>query len=728
MKKFKIFAFVLLALLSLFTLAACKKGPKDPGDNGGKGNDLTYADGTELKLAVVHNNTKTTISFMDGSITGTGLRLADGKTYQKDDLKPVWQELQEILKVQFKDVYKGNSTVDNEYKAWQTLEFDGVDVLVGNADVIAEDGKKGKIVNLGAYLNKMPNFKKFLDENPIVRLSIVSDTEQETIYYAPYFDGFDDIEKYYLMRIDWLQILLDGEGDFDAEISDTFGDMCKAVAYQPYMPTSGTLAIESLNKEGTGKQTITKNYNTSFGNIVKYMNEHVNASTTGVELVNMLRDYIDEAYDGYYGTERSRLFAGYDACWDADELVALLRCIVTNTFALTGQNTTKVTGIFPREKTLNRTSDFFSLVSLFGVRGYESRKDYLYFDAQGNLRDARADKEYVDAINKLNTLYKEGLILQNFDTRTDTINKTMYQENLGFMIYDYSQTQTLYNDDPTTIQKCPDFNLTSVINPVAKWFDGSNVVGGVDQGTWMRFTESWRSVKTGGWCIPSSVTGDKLNAALKMFDYMYSEEGNILMSYGPEAWRSGNTISYKGRDIPELSEAALAELWDLAGGNYTNYARMYLGSTLPIGFVKDQGMEYQCTTEKGKAGAAVVGVAIAFDVVKHVTPFISNNLFYTMVPTTLPTTAEQDDHLSEFAHISTTGLYSKASGRYNIYIEIIKFGLGSDVELATPLVTNMPASSQAMVDIFLNNGGQQYLNYNRMAWNVLKDYYNDKIK
>ena len=206
------------------------------------------------------------------------------------------------------------------------------------------------------------------------------------------------------------------------------------------------------------------------------MKTNVNASTTGVQLVNMFRKYIDAAYGGHYGNERSKLFTGYNACWDADELVALLRCVVTNSFALTGQNDYKVTGIFPRENKLNRTSDLFSLVSLFGVRGYESRNDYLYFDAQGNLRDARADLEFSEAINKLNELYQEKLIMQDFDKAlNDSFFKIMYQENKGFMIYDYCQTQTLYNNDETTLEKAPKFNLTPIINPVAKWFDGSNV-------------------------------------------------------------------------------------------------------------------------------------------------------------------------------------------------------------------------------------------------------------
>lgn len=708
-------------LLVLLTIAfvGCNKDEPEPEQP----KELVYADGTELNMAVVHNNTKTSISFKDSTITGTGLKLADGVTYQMDDLKPVWAELEKVLKVKFKDVYSGANSADNEFKVWKNLNFQNVDVLVGNADSIAEEGKLGKMTDLSTWLDYMPNLKKFLEDNPIVYLSVISDTDKGSIYYAPYFDGYDDIEKYFLMRTDWLEDLLDGSGPFTATTSDTFGAICGEAVYQPYMPTSGTLSILSLNAAGTGTENIVKNYGTSYGNIAKYMNDHVTATTTGVELVNMLRGYIDAAYGNKYGTKRSDLFAGYNACWDVDELVALLRCVVTNTYTLTGQNETKVTGIFPRENTLNRTSDLFSLVSMFGVRGYESRNNDLYFNADGVLCDARGQRDYAEAINKLNTLYKEKLIMNGFDTTKDSIYKVMYQQNLGFMIYDYCQTQSLYNADETTLKADADFNLAPVMNPVAKWFDGSDAAG-----KWMRFTESWRSVKTSGWAIPTTCTGDKLQAALKMFDYMYSTEGAQLMSYGPSAWRSGKTITYKGQQIPELSEAALDELWDLAGGNYTNYARMYLGSTLPIGFVKDQGMEYQCTTEGGKIGAAKVSAAIAAGTLKHVTPNITDNLFYTMVPTVLPTTATQDTILSGYAALGTDGLYSKTSGKYNINTEILKNGFGSDVALKNTLVTTMPDTADELVHKYVYDlGGSAYILIQQSAWDKIYQFYQDKF-
>jgi len=715
----KIFSYLFMLVL-VFSLVACGTG--GGGDTLDEPNKLEYADGTELKMAVAHNNNATSISFKAGAPKQP---LADGKTYYTDELKPVWAELEKVLNVTFKDVYATGKSAKDEFTNWQNLGYAGVDVLVGNADQMAEEGKKGNIVDLSQWLDYMPNFKAFLDENPIVKLSVVSDLNTGAIYYAPYFDGFDDIEKYFLMRIDWIQILLDGEGDYVADESDTWGAIIGEAEYTPYMPTSGSLEIESLNAAGTGTQIITKNYDTAYGNIADYINKHATAATTGVELVNWVRDYIDAAYGGYYGTTRSNLFAGNDAAWDADELVALLRCVVTNTYGLTGQNTNKVTGIFPREKELNRVSDLFSLVSLFGARGYESRHDYLYFNSNGELVDARSQEDYIEGIDKLNQLYAEGLILQNFDTATFT-TKQMASNNSGFMLYDYVQTQSIYNEDADVIKAVPGYNLSAVMTPVAKWYDGSNA-----EGTYMRFTESWRSVKTSGWCIPSTCTGDALKAALKMFDYMYSKEGAELMSYGPRAWRSGETINYKGQQIPELSEAALEELWTLAGGSYTDYARKYLGSTLPIGFVKDQGMEYQCTTMNGRAGAEKVSNGIGLGTVKHVSPAISENLWYTMVPTTLPTTKQQDDTLKGYAGIAENGIYSKTKGKYSVYSEIIKYGLGSGQELSNSGKTylgTMPADAAALIAAHEELGGNVYMLAKSGAWQNLYTYYLDEIK
>jgi len=195
---------------------------------------LPYAEGTVLRMATGYNNAKTGLTF-DAEVAGDGITLADGKTYNAGDLKPTWVAIEETLKIKFDSVYQGNGA-SAEFDYWKE-QMDKVDVLSGTAAKLSEAGEAGLVVNIADHLDQMPNFKAYLEANPIVRLSITGNTDTGAIYFSPYFDGVNDIERMPLMRIDWVKKLLDGEGECTA-------DACKdlaAYAYEPYMPTEGTV-------------------------------------------------------------------------------------------------------------------------------------------------------------------------------------------------------------------------------------------------------------------------------------------------------------------------------------------------------------------------------------------------------------------------------------------------------------------------------------------------------
>ncbi|MBR0311548.1 MAG: hypothetical protein IJQ98_04045, partial [Oscillospiraceae bacterium] len=398
--------------------------------------ELSYASGTTLRMATGYNSTKTGLSF-DAEVAGDGVTLADGKTYRAGDLKPTWVEVENVLGIKIEDKYQGNSA-NNEFDYWKDRMTD-VDMLSGTAAKLTEYGEQGAVVNIGEYLDQMPNFKAYLEANPIVRLSITGNTSTGAIYFSPYFDGVNDIERMPLMRVDMVQKLLDGEGEFTASASNKTA----APVYQPYMPTSGKIDIETVKLDGSGTETVTKDY-TAYGNIIEKMNAA--GSMDGVAAVNMLREYIDKTYGGYYGTERSNLFVGQNAAWDADELVALLRCVVANPQTLNG--TDSIQGLFSREdnNTARRVDTVRFAGHLFGVRGLESRQDYLYFGTDGALHDARQDVEAYQALERMNAIAKEGLISVNYMQNADGKTKQYLENDSGFMHYDYNQTQTLYND------------------------------------------------------------------------------------------------------------------------------------------------------------------------------------------------------------------------------------------------------------------------------------------
>ena len=668
---------------------------------------LPYAEGTVLRMATGYNSTKTGIAF-DAETAGSGVTLADGKTYNTGDLKPTWVRVQEVLKVVFENKYQGNSAA-KEFDYWKE-QLDQVDMLSGTASTLTDYGQNGSVVNLAEYLDKMPNFKAYLEANPIVRLSITGNTDTGAIYFSPYFDGVADIERMPLMRTDWVQKLLDGEGEFTAEASKNI----EGYSYEAYMPVNGKVAIETPTLDGKSTETVTKDYDAA-GNIIVNMNSYLDRNTmTGVEAVNMLREYIDKAYNGYYGTTRSNLFVGQNAAWDADELVALLRCVVANPQTLNGTDT--VQGLFTREDNNNqRRVDMFRFAgTLFGVRGLESRQDFLYVGADGKMYDARQEASTYEALARMNDLVKEGLISEAFVNKSEESTKTYLQNDLGFMHYDYNQTQTIYNESGVLDAAAGEKYMAAMV-PVARWQDGQGE-------QFMRFTESWRSVKTDGWGISvAGIAGDqnKLNAALKLIDYAYSEEGTILMSYGPDEFIKKNadgsyvTFNFNGKQMPEIADATRKELWEKAGGNYTNYARMYLGSTLS--FMKSQAFEYQCTTEAGREGAGFISNAIGLGTIKHPELALSDNPWYTSVPTVLPTTEQDTATIKGLTDLTTQFSAAKGDDQVNIFVNIIVNGLTMD---------GFSSVEDAVNTVSKTWGGNTYLEIRDIEWEEIQEFYN----
>ena len=742
MKKSRIAASVLAFTVSLSTLfAGCASVPKASDDGGttaapsddgntaatdaadssgdgttaaqgdtGASTGLEFAAGTVLRMATGYNSTNTGLFFDADYVADMGengtITLADGNSYSAGDLKPTWVAVQDKLGMVFENQYQGNNA-SKEWEFWKE-RLSEVDMVSGTASALTEAGAAGQVVDIAQYLDQMPNFKAYLDENPIVRLSIAGDDGQGgigSIYFSPYFDGVNDIERMPLMRVDWVQKLLDGEGEFTADSSGNTADP----VYQPYMPTSGKVDIDVVEKDGSTVKTISKDYDKA-GNIIAKMNEA--GSMSGVDAVNMLRTYIDEAYDGYYGTTRSDLFCGQNAAWDADELVALLRCVTANPQTLNGTDT--VQGLFSREDNNNqRRVDMFRFAgTLFGVRGLESRQDYLYVGADNKLHDARQEEATYVALERMNNMAQEGLISKSFIDASEESSATMLENDLGFMHYDYNQTQTVYNT--SKLQEGEKYMAAMV--PVARWDDGDDATS-----EFMRFTESWRSVKTDGWAISAAgVEGnpDKLNAALSLIDYAFSEEGQILMSYGPEAFRKdGETFNFNGKEMPVIADATYQELWDKEGGNYTNYARRCLGSTLS--FVKSQAFEYQCTDPVGKEGAGYISNAIALGTIKHPELALAENPWYTSVPTVLPNSKQENDTIATFTELGNSGNFGQSKDQNNLLVNIIAGGFTGEGTTSPAECANTVANSW---------NGTQYLQLKNTAWDILLEEYSSMFE
>jgi len=703
-KTLKLVVLLLALLLALVGCGSSNGGGNTPSEEPAPAASLEYAEGTELRIAAGYNSIKTAISYKDAEVTGDGLTLSDGNTYHTGDLKPTWAHLSELLGITFNDIYSGEGTA-KEFAVWEN-QLDQVDIVAGTVQKLNAAGAEGKLINLAEYFDVMPNFKAYFEQNQIARLSITGDVNTGAIYFSPYFDGNDDIIKMPLIRADFVRTLLDTDGYKGANrpLAD--------YVYQPYVTED--YSVESLTADGTGTQTITKKVSGE-NNIIAKMNAQ---PLTGDEAVKMFQEYIDTTYAGVYA-KRSDLFLGYDAAWDADELVALLRCAVASLNSADGE---PIYGLFPREaNNTQRTVDLVRFTgNLFGVRGLEVEQDNLYFDKDGKLHDARSEAATYEALERMNQLTKEGLI---FVTESDVKSETILEKDAGLISYDYNQTQTLYNK--TKLQEGEEY--LPILTPVAKWDDG-------DGAKWMRFTESWRTVKTDGWAISAAGVGsdtNKLNAALTLIDYAFSPQGQVTMSYGPDAFikvkdasvevktwadvaKKYETFTFNGEQWPVVTDECYQECQDLAKGNYTNFARQYLGSTLN-GFPKSQAFEYQMTQPAGKKGGEVISTAIAAGILKHTLLTANNsNMWYVTIPTVFPTTPEQTNMLDSYADLTTN--FSQSKGGVNFFHKIIAEGYG-----VFPGVEN---NAQAYADFVKTTyNGAAYLTIKQAQWEQLKTYY-----
>lgn len=603
--------------------------------------ELTYAAGTELRINMGNQNSShpASISFQPNEL-GATVTLPDGKEYNRGNLKPAWQALSDELDIKFTDVFQNRSGDNQITQANEQGEMANYDLISASAAAMTQN--TGLLVNLTDYLDYMPNYKAFLDANPAIYYSLTSNTSNGAMYYAPYFDGFNDIEKYVLAEKTWINTLLNASDADLARATTTYAAQAASktasnteltldgtrASVTSYMGTTGSYSVEATSADDDNTLgTATVNYDAALaaaqssnglgaaiqaakgsaysgasGNIVDIMNDVINSTNgnvNGGQLLKILQEYIDVAYtlDGEAYEDRADVFNSISACWDVDLLVALSRCAVTCgdlIGATTDAQKANIYGVSGRQGTTQRRVDLIAFVGeLYGVRGLESRYEYTYVDATGHIRDARQNTESYDAMVAFSALAKEGLLYTG--TVNVDANRDFSEGPSTLFMHDYSQTQT------TTGFSSDTYNVAPILTPVSNWDTDDNG----EKDTIMRFTESWRSVKNTGFCISlQGVQGnaDRLSAALKFIDYLFSNDGQLLMTYGPmdttgnssnpDGWWYGNEADVDIDEVAEVVKAATVnqqnyiastqyQIKDEYEGQYFIYKGTVYTSTVP---------------------------------------------------------------------------------------------------------------------------------------------------
>ena len=643
--------------------------------------DLTK--NVQLRLAINYDGSNTGIKYNKDE----PYRTPKGTEIKKGDFKPVWQSLQN--KLNFSAIVDENADAKKSVtyfnENWQTNQY--ADLACGNVTDIVNFsvlGTSETILDISQYMQYLPNFSKFLEENPIVKQSITTskfgNADASGIYYFPYFDGFADLEKMTLVRADWVRTLLDStDVEFDTDTS-----LAGNAVYTPTVADRAYEVTVPVSMESNETKVIAKK---DVKNIIEQQNELIAAgNASSANLVAQYRQYIVDKYGDAFA-KKSDLFLGVDSCYDADEMVALMRIVKVSPKALTGNASTKMVAFVPREANNQRIADLYRWAGqLWGVRGVESRSGYFYIDSNNKINDCRADAKLVTMLENLNKLYQEGLIAENFhDQANFGVDNGKYAEKIvvggneeyaGFMEYDYSQTQGVWNDKAGS-KAIEGYDFRPILGGVSKW-DSKSTTG------YIHFTESWRSVKSQGLALNAALAQDedKLMRALALCDYFWSDEGHELNSFGPasEGYVEG-TFNYQGREVAKFTQATLDQLNDsnIGKGNYTNYLRQYVGATLPVGYIKEQGMEYQCTSENAKNGLAIINKAIELGTYKHVECKMTEDPFFTIVPSAFPLSSGDAAIITTINDASALGSINSNGSKtaFNIWDDYVMYGFAN---------------------------------------------------
>lgn len=595
--------------------------------------------------------------------------------YTKGDLLPAWEAIGEKLHINFVDsATSSDANTNAQFTRLQTESFAGVDLVNGTGAQIGPEGVKGNFVDIGQYLDYMPNLSAFLTANPAVKISMTA--ADGGIYFTPYFDGFGEVEQMFLARIDWIEDILDvASPTFDTTVAT------KPTNYERrQVVTPINVDITVANPNGTTR-TVTKAYTNNILDVLAGI-----ANPTGATLAAAFKTHMQATYGSQGYAKLSDVFVGTDAAYDTDELVALMYVIKANPQYLTREHTdgidTAVEVYFPREGKGNRIRNLFRGMEMFGLRGVFSRCEWLYFDAEGLIQDIRHDQSFVDGVNDLAAMYADGLIVQNPEDGTPNWRAILLQNATGFITYDYnaSSTASSYMVSGTTVD--PTFKFQAILPPVVDW---------LGDGNYFQFSEATRSVKNEAWGIPIHVASNetKLFRALKLvdelYDYSAADSVGTMHLYGPVGWTDG-TLTYGTDIVYKLSDDALAEMTTLAGGNMINYLRQYVGATMPIGHIRSLGLEFQTLSSNGIEGIERINVALNAGTFMLAGQVDSENPWFNLSPTFYPLSEIESDMITASATFRT--LYTD-----NSLITMVKYGFsgngGSLTEAAYWALFNM---------------------------------------
>lgn len=563
MKKISLLMLVVVLSIAMF---GCPKSSSGAGTESGADTSIALGDlevASTLKTNFAMGNNARTMTYQKS----TPLTLPDGTVVTQGDLKPTWQYISAQLGVQIVDAAVQDQKASEMIDIAAATAFSDATIYGGNsiADSLMNYGAQGYLLNLKDYLDYMPDFKAYLTSNPNIAKAITA--YDGGIYHVPYAAEIGNYARAFECRGDWVTSLLDSDSMIEAETHTL------TVAYEGYWDRYKDNVIGLQNAAAAGGV--------------------LDAATARTVLLS----YIKATHPGL--AKPSDLFLGETAVYDIDELIALLRVIELSPNTLSKVSTgsvvegTEISPYFVRKASYRE--DLFRLLNYFDgqrVHGSDSYAARFYVDENGKLVYSYADPSFLTKINYLKEMFSEGLIHSEFaDTSVkDEFRKSMFfadaidgQKQFGFLTFDWFASTT--GGSPKIVGMLPP------VTTITK--------AGIND--FVHYIENSRAIKPDGWSISAKAADADRNAAFKLFNYMFTEEGNKVQNYSiPSAHLDGEVfVGPDGTEYPKFNQWIRDAAAEFKNGDMSGFLRDFMGSHLALGYQKEIGFELQTTKPNG---------------------------------------------------------------------------------------------------------------------------------
>ena len=689
---------------------------------------------------------------------------AGGELLNQGALLPTWKYYASQLKTTIRDAANYSDANDNgTYSTAKNNNFKSLsdntqemDLFYNSTSNMKKMFNDGQATNLMPYIKagKMPYFKQFLEDNDYIRQMIAMNygTEEEAIYYTPYFDGYNAIERMLIMDTAMTKTVLDAESfnDFDTTIngSGAATNTLQAAKYQPFMDANNNLPEDenfTVNVSVNGElQQITLNKRE---NIIKQQNALLATGCTGKQLAEQLATYIKEVFaDGFTKgiyKNPSDVYVSESAAYNADELIALMRVIKANPGKITGDKDAEIEILCPRGQDNGRIENMADFMSIWGIQGLDGEDSMLYFDAEGKLSDAGSTQATYDGLKLLSQIYDEGLIIQDFYIK-GTLGKTGYLNKYfgktsddggyGFMLYDFSASTTAMNtkdeDGVGTAdsKRVGNFEGTSytglmpVVTPLSYWqdqkADNEQDLADHTNKTLKRYAESNRALKGNSWCIPNN--SDNKERAAMLMDFLFSAEGKRANDFATSAYWADEFTSYAGETTPQFN-AKTKKMISESATDFWSFLRGYLGSTHGVGYVRSKTINYLATNKYGKIGSVNIESAIASGAVE-LANVKNENAWGNSVPNGVYTSpSETESYAATTAFWAADKLATSAQGWVSIVVAD-----SSTISDSSTVVIGVDANNKnySYADVYSQAFGARITNY---VYSYVGSYSNGKL-